>query len=270
MTRVIQDVDTGVTSDEPTGWTTPSGGGLHLVSDYIYDDENRLTQVLAPSHTADLSGTATTVRGATWYVYTHSVKPGTVGSNWAEDEDWSGQGYATGTSPSYTYTLVDPVGIQRSDKAGRGVASITSKRSTGSGQLASGNTFSQSDWKSWSVRHYDNSGKVDYTRAYFLIPSSGSGTAGTNYYETDLGYDTMNRVNSVKGPDGTISRTVHDVRGFVASSWVGTDDTGATESDPTGGSASGNNMVKVSENAYDGGSAGGDGLLTSVTNEPGR
>ena len=33
--------------------------------------------------------------------------------------------------------------------------------------------------------------------------------------------------------------------------YVGTDDTGATDSDPTGGGASGNNMVLVTDNEYD-------------------
>ncbi len=40
---------------------------------------------------------------------------------------------------------------------------------------------------------------------------------------------------------------------------------GATDSDPTGGGATGNNMVQVSANQYDGGSAGGDNNLTQQT-----
>src|SRR5690606_20823641 len=38
-----------------------------------------------------------------------------------------------------------------------------------------------------------------------------------------------------------------------------------TDSDPTGGSAAGNNMVQLSASVYDGGSAGGDGNLTQST-----
>ena len=41
----------------------------------------------------------------------------------------------------------------------------------------------------------------------------------------------------------------------AVSSWVGTDDTGWTQTDPSGGGASGNNMRKVSENEYDGGAS---------------
>jgi hypothetical protein len=49
------------------------------------------------------------------------------------------------------------------------------------------------------------------------------------------------------------------------STWVGTNDTGATDSDPTGGGASGNNMVVVTENQFDNGADGGDSNLTRVT-----
>ena len=45
--------------------------------------------------------------------------------------------------------------------------------------------------------------------------------------------------------------------------WVGTNDTGATNSDPTGGGAAGNNMVQVTGNQYDNGAAGGDNNLTA-------
>ena len=66
-------------------------------------------------------------------------------------------------------------------------------------------------------------------------------------------------------PGGTIIRTVFDVRGQAAKSYEGTNDAGATVSDPTGGGASGNNMVLVSETEYDEGAAWGDGLVTKTT-----
>ena len=46
---------------------------------------------------------------------------------------------------------------------------------------------------------------------------------------------------------------------------MGTDDTGATDHDPTGGGAPGNNMVQVTGNIYDNGLAGGDNSLTQTT-----
>ena len=73
------------------------------------------------------------------------------------------------------------------------------------------------------------------------------------------------RQNRQMTPGRTITRIVHDARGNPWKTFVGTNDTGATESDPTGGGATGNNMVQVTENEYDGGSAGGDNHLTQQT-----
>ena len=64
---------------------------------------------------------------------------------------------------------------------------------------------------------------------------------------------------------GTITRTVHDPRGLALSVWVGTNDTGATDNDPTGGGAPGNNMVAVQTSQYDGGAGAGDGNQTLQT-----
>ena len=55
MTQRIDDVDTSLVS-APAGWSTPSGGGLHLITDYEHDDQGRITQTLGPSHTIDLQG----------------------------------------------------------------------------------------------------------------------------------------------------------------------------------------------------------------------
>lgn len=92
----IQDVNTDILP-APNGWTTPTGGGLHLISDYEVDIFGRRTQSLGPVNTIDLSGTATTVRRAQWTIYQdvlHAV--------------WRGSGYATGSGPDYTYTLINP------------------------------------------------------------------------------------------------------------------------------------------------------------------
>ena len=87
LTQRIEDVDTAQIDDEPAGWETPTGGGLHLVTDFEHDDLGRPTQQLGPAHTVDLDGTATTVRRATWIVYHDGA---------ATDEVRTAQGYATG------------------------------------------------------------------------------------------------------------------------------------------------------------------------------
>ncbi len=83
--QTIRDVDTNQVGDAPSGWTTPAGGGLHLISDYQHDDRGRLIQELGPWHTIDINGSATPVRTARWTVY-HD----------AAHEIRTAQGYATG------------------------------------------------------------------------------------------------------------------------------------------------------------------------------
>jgi hypothetical protein len=104
ITQLIQDVDTAQVTDEPTGWETPTGGGLHLITDFELDNQGRMTQQLGPAHTVDLNGNATSVRRATWTVYKDS-----------DYEIRTGQGYATGAEWD-TFTLVNPVTITKSDR----------------------------------------------------------------------------------------------------------------------------------------------------------
>ena len=79
-----------------------------------------------------------------------------------------------------------------------------------------------------------------------------------------FGYGDMSHRTWVKRPGGTINFSLFDDRGLVTSVYVGTNATGATQDDPTGGGAAGNNMVLVTQNEYDNGVAGRDGNLTST------
>ena len=265
LTQQIQDVD-GAKLTLPPGWTTPVGGGLHLITDYEHDPLGRTTQTLGPAH--DVNGQ--TVRTASWMAYRD-----------LEDETYSGQGYATGVD-AYQYTLVNPVSIRQSAHDGLSNQSITAVRRCDSeadcgcalaeagvvesaGRLSASDCFPQSSWVRWSTSIANPQGQTTTSRAYHTIPAAGSGAVGINYDETTYGYDQMNRRNRMVAPTGTISRTVYDVRGQAVSSWLGTNDKQATDSDPTGGGASGNNMVRISAMQYDGGSAGGDGNLTQQT-----
>ena len=156
-----------------------------------------------------------------------------------------------------------PADVQRRDRPGDGIGD---------------------NWSSWSSTQYSAMTDASATpptvahqmvsqRVYFSIPSSGTGTLGTNYSETDYGYDKLERRNRLAVSGGiltgsstvyTITRTVWTAMQWVDSVWMGTDDNGATDADPTGGGATGNNMVKITENQYDGGAVG-DGTLTQVT-----
>jgi YD repeat-containing protein len=239
-----------------------SAPGVNVTSDFNYDSQGRLTQTLGPSHAVVLGGTSTTVRGATWNVYLQSTQP--TSGVWDVDQTCTGQGYATGTGPSYSYTLINPVSINKMDKDGRSTDQITSVRSSGSGALSPTDVFNQSDWQSWNSAQYDTQHRSISSRVYFLIPSSGTGTVGTNYGQINYGYDALERQNRVVDAGGTITRTVWTCLQWVDSKWVGTNDTGATDSNPAG-AGSPNNMVIITQNQYDSGDDGGDGNLTQQT-----
>jgi hypothetical protein len=252
----IQDVDTSIETDAPAGWTTPPDGGLNLITDYEHDSQGRTTQILGPAHEIDLAGTATVVRRATWFVYAEDSATNILRT---------ASGYATGSAPTYTYILINPVSITVNDKSDKLQEQIAATRASTSGKLSPGDTFAQSSYVRWLTLQYTDCCHVASERAYCDIPGSGAGTEGTNYNQTDYGYDVMKRRIRTVTPGGTITRTVLDVRGLVSQVWVGTNDEGATADDPGGEGDPDNNMVIVTANVYDNGEDGGNGVLTQQT-----
>ena len=125
MIQRVEDVDTSLYDDVPSGWTTPSGGGLNLITDSVNDPQGRIVQTIGPSHPVDLGGTATAVRIAAWTIYDD---PNHV--------TYSGQGDATGSSPDYDYTLINPVSVTRMDPGGRVNEQIQATAPDTSGTLA--------------------------------------------------------------------------------------------------------------------------------------
>ena len=259
----VADVDTSEYDDVPDGWSTPLGGGLNVVTDFEHDDQGRTTQTLGPSHSIDLDGSETTIRTASWTVYDE-----------VNHVTYSGQGYATGTAPAYEYTLIDPVSITKMDAGGRVNEQIQATAPSTSGTLAEiiedagggEDAFPQSSYTSWTTTQYTDCCLAASQRVYHTIPASGEGSSGTNYDETDFGYDVMKRRNRTVTPGGTITDLVYEPRGMVVGTYVGTNDDGATEDDPTGGGVDpDNNMVLDTENEYDDDTDGGDGNLTEMT-----
>src|SRR5207302_1186093 len=88
----------------------------------------------------DVGGVATAIRRATWAVYQD-----------ASQQVWTAQGYATGTWPNYNYTLVNPVSITTTDKAGRTLEQIQAVRASTSGALQPTDSFPQSSYVRWTT-----------------------------------------------------------------------------------------------------------------------
>ncbi|MEX0818036.1 MAG: hypothetical protein WD070_00540, partial [Pirellulaceae bacterium] len=259
--RTIRDVDDGQLA-VPDGWSTPADGGKHIVSDYEYDVFGRQTQTLGPPHTIDIGGSAKNIRRAEWTVYDD------VGR-----EVRSAHGYYDVAAE--TYTLVNPVSVKKRNAAGTRSESIRATRSSTSGKLSADDAFAQSSYVRWSVELSNKHGQQAASRFYHTIPTSGDGSSGVHYDQTEFEHDAMGRLTVQVSPGGTITWTVFDTLDRNVCTYVGTDATGATDNDPTGGrepcaipsggsssssssssasSAAGNNMVLVSQRQYDGGS----------------
>ena len=222
LTTTIADIDASTASSlgltVPSGWTLPSSGGVSAQTDYQHDALNRVTQTLGPAHIADINGTPTSVRTATWTVYEDAVH-----------ETWTAQGYATETSPSVwtTYTIVGPISITTTDRDGRVTDQIQAKWFGSALQgLTAANcpllTDSNLSFTAWTANKYANT-RLAATAVYYSIPSGASvlrnadgtflGTASANYNQTTIGYETFGlgdkgRQNKIVTPDGTITRVV--------------------------------------------------------------
>ncbi len=262
----IDDVATGQITDTPSvpsGWSTPSGGGLHLITDYTVDNLGRPTVEKGPQHNVDLSGTSTDLRRVRWTVYDDSIS-----------EVRSALGYETVATPGVpsSTNLIEPISVEKTDESGRVTDLIETKRAPGvSGALTSTeDVATQARWVRWQkVIYYNNTLSANKTRVYWSIPTTDGdpGDATSNYNETIYGFDTagMGWVVREQSPGGTITRWVYTVQGLRKEKWVGTDDSGATDSNPYNSTSGTNNMVQVEAYEYDGNVAGKNGNLTKVT-----
>jgi RHS repeat-associated protein len=247
--ETIRDVNTSRTDDFvnlPDGWSTPPGGGLHLVTRYQVDPLGRTTQVIDPNG------------NITYTVYKDPNHETRVYAGWN-----AATGMPTGPtvvmredrahSPSYVETLTMSA-VPNLDSNGRpdGSELVSQVQSLVRSFTSPGRQVIESD------AYFSFTGVTYSTNPYL-------GTAGTNYNRTTFDYDAHGRLNRRLTPNGTIYRTVYDGLGRVVSTWVGTNDTPANGNDwsPDNNTAPAN-MVQKSVNVYDNGSAG-DSNLTQVT-----
>jgi RHS repeat-associated protein len=260
----VDDANVDLLPDPPAGW---AAYGQNLITDYVSDALGRITQERGPWHEVQLreEDTApTAIRRVRFTAYDDE-----------NHETRQAVGYMTGSEPSVFFTLVGAVQVTRRDANGRVVDEIQAMRCCPTGVLTPDEALPQNKWSRWTHHIYDPWGRLFATRVYHTIPNSGPhsplcgsdnvGEEGINYLETLYGYDHLGRRNRVVDATHTITRTVFDVRNLPVSQWTGTNDTGATDDDPTGGGTTGNNVVAVALLEYDEGDDGGDGNLTQQT-----
>ncbi|MCG3180448.1 MAG: hypothetical protein BIFFINMI_02809 [Phycisphaerae bacterium] len=262
--KTITDVDTTQTGEFtglPAGWS--HAGGLNLISTMAYDIYGRTATSTDP-------GGRTTGYAYTCQRLVDSPTDETTTSLVTlvtpEVDENGNFGYA-------------PASISISDMAGHGIQSATGMPTTRTGNLYAAWDMDQTSIQSafagtlytWSVSTYNDNQQLTSSDAYFLIPASGSGAEGTNYYRTSYAYNaTTGWMQSTTGPTGSIGWTQFDQLGRAYASWIGTDATGATNDDPSNGGAGGNNMKRVSQSFFDeatpgsGTSGVGDGYVTST------
>jgi len=229
------------------------GGELHLITDYENDAQGRWTLELGPEHPLDLRGSLVSARRAHYRVYLDS-----------RFQRWDADGYAVGNG----FRTLGAARITQWNGSGQ-VTDEVSVSVPEEDRIDAADPMPQSRWTRWTRTIYSQAGLRLAVRRYVKIPSSDrevdgqpvEGFAGVDYLQESLGYDSMLRVNRSVSPGGTIQRSVFDARALVLEGWVGTNDTGATDDDPTGGGAVGNNMRCVEINTWDEGRAGQAGSL---------
>jgi RHS repeat-associated protein len=237
VTKQILDVNTATVPNEPTGWVTPPGGGLHLVYTFLVDVLGRTTKTTDPL-------------GQISYTVYRDVQ------------------HETRVYPGWNSSTNKPTGptqLVREDRARNYAESLLmSATPTVSAGVPIG-TETISGLTALTRHNLDTGDRPVSTDTYFSFTGltytpDPMGTLGTHFYRASYGYDPRGRKDRVQDWTGTITRAVFDSRSRVTALWVGTDDT-PTSGDWSPTNTAGTNLVKVSTSEYDSGGVG-DGNLT--------
>lgn len=145
-----------------------------------------------------------------------------------------------------TWRLAAPISVSWSDDDGRGVRSFMATTSGGldSAVAASGGHPTGADTLTALSRMsmtYDWRHRPLERWSYFdlgALTEAQDGAEGTNYVVTEiLAYDEQGRVLRTQASSGDITANVYDALGRTVETWVGTDDTNATRTNPGAGSS---------------------------------
>ncbi|MDZ4850142.1 MAG: RHS repeat-associated core domain-containing protein [Pirellulaceae bacterium] len=271
VTKRIQDVDTSLTgtfSGLPSGWTTPTNGGLHLTTAMVVDGLGRTTKVTDPNG------------NVTYTVYKDSNQ---------EIRIYRGWNATTGTTTG-------PIEIQRQYRpianAIEGertvynesmllAAAPSTSGSSGALYPTGNETIVTDNIRSLSRNLTNDAGQVIQVDRYFslagltytaAIPTLGEAFYYSNYgrlHSSFVDYDGRGRLKRIQDGVGTITRILYDARNLQTQTWIGTDDEPETGYwAPNNNSEA--NMVLVSESQYDNDTFTGNGLLTKTIKFPGN
>ncbi|NLE36620.1 MAG: hypothetical protein GX621_01185, partial [Pirellulaceae bacterium] len=161
-----------------------------------------------------------------------------------------------------------PIQVSETDAAGRPVQTYAvapnNKLPSGSGVPTGIGSVSQGDYVSLTkYAYHDTSGSPLYVDRYHVIPSSGNGTVGTNFYSTRYIDDTQGRraatVQYVESGQYQVSVNEYDFLGRVKATYRGVTDTEPVDfdgndgiHDPSGYKVPGNGAIaRVSATEYD-------------------
>ncbi len=237
VTKSIADVNTADVGDFtnlPSGWTTPAGGGLELITQDVVDALGRPTQETSPGG------------NVTYIVYLDPQYEVRVYAGWNA---------ATGTPTG-------PTQVMRDDRADGYTESFTMSAAPHLTNGAPDGTEAISGLQTLSRQYVNAAGQTVTVDDYFNLSglaytTAVMGAVGVNFYQTQYGYDDDGRLDRTQTGNGTIYRTVYDGLGRVVSQWVGTDDTpgDGQEWSPDDNTAP-SNMVQVAGYVYDNGGVG--------------
>jgi RHS repeat-associated protein len=226
---------------------------LDLTTSYTVDAFGRDTSIQEPNGTAQFTDFPVSLSYVVYNDFTHETR----------------------TYPGWNSTTHTPTGPTRLTREDRSTATIYYETLTMSAAPHLTNnvpdgTEAISQVQSLRRDLTNNSGQKVERDAYVDVGpgySYSAQIAGAHYNATISAFDMRGRLNKTVTANGTISRTVYDALSRVVSTWIGTNDTGATDSDPTGNHTPGNNMIQVTGNVYDNGGTG-DSTLTQTTQYP--
>ncbi len=210
----IVDVNTADNSEFtnlPSGWSTPSGGGLNLATTDQVDALGRTTKETSPNG------------NITYYVYLDPQH---------EERIYQGWNGATATLPTE---------VLRDDSSGTYSEDLTMTATPHTTNGAPDGSEAISGLQSLTRDYTNAAGQVTAEDAYYslygLTYSTGiMGTLNTNYYQTTYSYDNAGRLYQTTTPNGTLYQTVYNSLDEALSDSVGT---------------STSNLVVVSSYQYD-------------------